>query len=36
MGESEDIVYVAVYLGSDEAKFVTGSVLYVDGEWTAQ
>lgn len=36
MGESNDIAYAAVYLASDESKFVTGSVLYVDGGWTAQ
>lgn len=36
MGEPDDIAYAAVYLGSDESKFVTGSVLYVDGGWTAQ
>ncbi|MCK9393935.1 MAG: SDR family NAD(P)-dependent oxidoreductase [Candidatus Paceibacterota bacterium] len=36
MGEPNDIAYAAVYLASEEAKFVTGSVLYVDGGWTAQ
>ncbi|MFA6252210.1 MAG: SDR family NAD(P)-dependent oxidoreductase [Candidatus Paceibacterota bacterium] len=36
MGEPNDIAYAATYLASDEAKFVTGSVLYVDGGWTAQ
>ncbi|MFA6227798.1 MAG: SDR family NAD(P)-dependent oxidoreductase [Patescibacteria group bacterium] len=36
MGEPDDIAYAAVYLASDEAKFVTGSVMYVDGGWTAQ
>lgn len=36
MGEPNDIAYVAVYLASDESKYVTGSVLYVDGGWTAQ
>lgn len=36
MGEPEDIAYAAVYLASDESKFVTGSILYVDGGWTAQ
>jgi NAD(P)-dependent dehydrogenase (short-subunit alcohol dehydrogenase family) len=36
MGEPEDIAQAAVYLGSDESRFVTGSILYVDGGWTAQ
>jgi len=36
MGEPDDIAYGAVYLGSDESKFVTGTVLYIDGGWTAQ
>jgi len=30
-GKSDDIAYAAVYLGSDEARFVTGSTLLVDG-----
>jgi NAD(P)-dependent dehydrogenase (short-subunit alcohol dehydrogenase family) len=30
-GEPRDIAYAAVYLASDEARFVTGSVLRVDG-----
>ena len=36
MGEPNDIAYAAVYLASDESKFVTGSILYVDGGWVAQ
>lgn len=36
MGESEDIANAAIYLASDESKFVTGEVLYVDGGWTAR
>lgn len=36
MGEPNDIAYAAVYLAADESKFVTGSVLYVDGGWMAQ
>jgi NAD(P)-dependent dehydrogenase (short-subunit alcohol dehydrogenase family) len=30
-GEAEDIVYAALYLSSDEAKWVTGTHLIVDG-----
>jgi len=36
MGEPNDIAYAAVYLASEEAKFVTGSILYVDGGWVTQ
>lgn len=36
MGNPEDIAYAAVYLASDESKYATGSVLYVDGGWMAQ
>jgi NAD(P)-dependent dehydrogenase (short-subunit alcohol dehydrogenase family) len=36
MGEAEDIADAAVYLASDEAKYVTGTTLYVDGGWTSQ
>jgi len=36
MGEPDDIASAAVYLASDDAKYVTGNILYVDGGWTAQ
>lgn len=36
VGEPEDIAYGAVYLASDEAKFVTGSELVIDGGYTAK
>jgi NAD(P)-dependent dehydrogenase (short-subunit alcohol dehydrogenase family) len=31
MGEPEDIASAAVYLASDEAGFVTGTTLLIDG-----
>ncbi|MCA9894490.1 MAG: SDR family oxidoreductase, partial [Anaerolineae bacterium] len=34
MGQPEDIAGAAAYLASDDAKFVTGTVLTVDGGWT--
>lgn len=36
VGEPEDIAYGAVYLASDESKFVTGSELVIDGGYTAK
>lgn len=35
MGKSEDIAYGAVYLASEEASFVTGALLYIDGGYTS-
>jgi NAD(P)-dependent dehydrogenase (short-subunit alcohol dehydrogenase family) len=35
-GEPEHIAYGVVYLASDEAKFVTGAELVIDGGYTAQ
>lgn len=35
IGEAEDFVGAAVYLASDEASFVTGSIITIDGGWTA-
>jgi NAD(P)-dependent dehydrogenase (short-subunit alcohol dehydrogenase family) len=34
-GEPEDVGDAAVFLASEEARFVTGTALYVDGGWTA-
>jgi NAD(P)-dependent dehydrogenase (short-subunit alcohol dehydrogenase family) len=34
-GDPEDIAPAALYLASDDAKYVTGTVLMVDGGWTA-
>ena len=36
MGEADDIAWGCVYLASDEAKFVTGSELVIDGGYTAR
>jgi NAD(P)-dependent dehydrogenase (short-subunit alcohol dehydrogenase family) len=35
IGEPDDVAYAAVYLCSDEAKFVTGAELYIDGGMAA-
>lgn len=36
MGEPDDVAWAVVYLASDEAKFVTGAELVVDGGYTAR
>lgn len=36
VGKSEDIANAVLYLASDESCYVTGTVLYVDGGWTAK
>jgi NAD(P)-dependent dehydrogenase (short-subunit alcohol dehydrogenase family) len=36
MGEPDDVAWGVVYLASDEAKFVTGSELVIDGGYTAR
>ncbi len=36
MGEPDDIAWGAVYLASQEAKFVTGTELVIDGGYTAR
>ena len=35
MGRPEEIAAAALYLASDEAAFVTGTALMIDGGWTA-
>lgn len=36
VGEPNDIAQAALYLASSDSKYVTGTVLYVDGGWTAR
>jgi NAD(P)-dependent dehydrogenase (short-subunit alcohol dehydrogenase family) len=36
LGEPEDVAYGVLYLASDEAKFITGAELVIDGGYTAQ
>jgi NAD(P)-dependent dehydrogenase (short-subunit alcohol dehydrogenase family) len=36
MGEPDDIAWGVVYLASDEARFVTGAELVIDGGYTAR
>jgi NAD(P)-dependent dehydrogenase (short-subunit alcohol dehydrogenase family) len=36
VGKPDDIAYGILYLASDEAGFVTGSELVIDGGYTAQ
>jgi NAD(P)-dependent dehydrogenase (short-subunit alcohol dehydrogenase family) len=33
IGQPEDVAYAALFLASDESRFVTGSVQWVDGGW---
>jgi NAD(P)-dependent dehydrogenase (short-subunit alcohol dehydrogenase family) len=35
VGEPEDMVGPCVFFASDDSRFVTGQLLYVDGGWTA-
>jgi NAD(P)-dependent dehydrogenase (short-subunit alcohol dehydrogenase family) len=34
IGTPEDTAYLALYLGSDESRFVTGGVFFADGGWS--
>ncbi len=34
LGTPEEIAYLAVYLGSDESRFMTGQAVVIDGGWT--
>ena len=35
-GKPEDVAASVYFLASDEAKYITGAILYVDGGWTIQ
>jgi len=35
-GDPDDIAWGIVYLASNEAEFITGSELVIDGDYTAQ
>jgi NAD(P)-dependent dehydrogenase (short-subunit alcohol dehydrogenase family) len=36
IGREEDIAYAALYLASDESRYMTGAPLVVDGGYTAR
>ena len=36
LAEADEIAHAILYLGSDDAKFVTGSILAIDGGYTTQ
>ena len=35
MGEGDDIANAALFLASDDSRFVSGQILAVDGGWTS-
>lgn len=35
MGEPEDVARAALYLASDDARFITGAHLFIDNGFTA-
>jgi NAD(P)-dependent dehydrogenase (short-subunit alcohol dehydrogenase family) len=36
LGKPEEVAHAMLYLASDESSFVTGTILVVDGGWTAR
>ena len=36
MGRPDEVAYMVLYVCSDEAEYATGSILTIDGGWTAQ
>ena len=36
VGQPRDVANAAVFIASDEADYVTGTILYVDGGWLIQ
>jgi NAD(P)-dependent dehydrogenase (short-subunit alcohol dehydrogenase family) len=36
VGEPNDIAQAALYLASEDSKYVTGTIIHVDGGWTAR
>ena len=36
LGEPEDVANLATFLASDEASWITGADVYVDGGWSSR